>query len=371
MIIDKLKLVNYRNYESLDLKFNSNINIFYGNNAQGKTNILESIYLISTANSHRLSENSQIIKNDCSKSKVTAFIKSSNFKNRFEIILSANEKILKNNGNDIKKISEYLYSSIDVIIFTPDDLDLIKGSPSGRRNFINNELCKLSENYTKILNDYNKILKIRNDYLKKLANNINIDESYFNIISNYLVDKGILIYRMRKKFFEKINDNANDIFIKIFGMENFKVKYICNFFDNEDEMKRCFQEKLEVNKKKEIQNGMTLFGPHRDDLEFYLNDKNLKDYGSQGQQRASVLCLKLSEIDIYKNTKFRNPVVLLDDIFSELDDIKKNNILKLLSDDIQVFITTTDLKNVNKRKLNKANYYKIKDGKIIKIEEEN
>ncbi len=370
MILDTLKLANYRNYDSLNLKFNPHINILYGNNAQGKTNILESIYLLSSTNSHKRSENSQLVKNGCKKTKISAVIKKNGIKNKAEIVISESEKKLIYNTTEIKKVSDYIFNSMDVILFTPDDLELIKGSPNIRRLFINDELSKLSEGYFNILNDYNKLLKIRNDYLKKINNNISVDKSYFDIITNYLIDKGVLLYKMRKKFINKLSKSALEIYKKLFNLDNFNINYICNYFEDENNIKNEFTEILKTNYKKELQNGMTLFGPHRDDMEFFLDKDNLRDFGSQGQQRAAVLCMKLAEIAIYKNSKFQNPIILLDDIFSEFDDIKKNNILKILKNDTQVFITTTDLAKINKKKIENANYYKVKAGKIIKIEEE-
>ena len=247
-------------------------------------------------------------------------------------------------------------------------MEIIKSLPNSIRDFFNLELSQLSNNYLKILNEFNKLLKIRNEYLKKMAKNINIDRTYFSIITNYFVDKSLIIYKMRKKFVEKLNENCGKIFEEITKLPNFHIDYITNYIDDNIE-KDSFLKKLTDNLEKEIKFGSTLYGPHRDELEFFLGEKSLKIYGSQGQKRMAVLATKLSEIPIFQNFKGTNPILLLDDVFSELDDIKKNNIIKYLSEDIQVIITTTDLKKINKKKFASVNIFKIKNGEVIKTEE--
>lgn len=369
MYLEELQLKNFRNYDLLKIKLNPHINIFYGNNAQGKTNLLESIYVLGLTKSHLLNLDNNLIKDNFQKCKIQGNIRKNKIKQKLEIEMLENSKKLKIDNNEIKKITDYINNSLNVIIFYPEDLEIIKGSPNVRRNFINLELSQLSDNYLKILTEYNKLLKIRNDYLKKIQKNIKIDETYFQIVTNYLVDKAILIYKMRLKFINKINDKCEKIFFELSKLNGFNIKYIPNFIVNNDEnnLKEDLLKIYEKNYKKELKLGTTLYGPHRDELEFYLNDKNLKTYGSQGQKRLAILATKLSEIEIFKQFKNSVPILLLDDVFSELDDIKKNNLIKYLNDEIQVIITTTELKNVNKFK--KANIYKIKNGEIVKIKE--
>lgn len=369
MYLEELQLKNFRNYNSLKIKLNSHINIFYGNNGQGKTNLLESIYVLGLTKSHLLNLDNSLIKDSENVCKIKGVLKKSKFKQKLEIELHDNKKIMKIDGNEIKKITEYINSSLNVIIFYPEDLEIIKGSPNNRRNFINLELSQLSDNYLKILTEYNKLLKIRNDYLKKINKNIAIDETYFEIVTNYLVDKAILIYKMRLKFINKLNENCGKVFFELSKLNGFNIKYLPNFIFNDDEtkIKSNFLEILKINYQKEIRLGTTLYGPHRDELEFYLQDKNLKLYGSQGQKRLAILAIKLSEIELFKQYKKNNPILLLDDVFSELDDVKKNNLVKYIDDDIQVIITTTELKNVNKFK--SASIFKIKNGELLDIKE--
>lgn len=369
MYLEELQLRNFRNYDSLKIKLNPHINIFYGNNAQGKTNLLESIYVLGLTKSHLLNLDNNLVKDNENACKIKGNVKNLKLKKKLEVELHENTKILKIDNIEVKKITEYINSSLNVIIFYPEDLEIIKGTPNNRRNFINLELSQLSDNYLKILNEYNKLLKIRNDYLKKISKNISIDETYFQIITNYLIDKAIIIYKMRLKFVNKINENCGKVFHELTKLEGFNIKYISNFIFDSDEtkIKSNLLNIYEKNHKKEIKLGTTLYGPHRDDIEFYLNDKNIKIYGSQGQKRLAILATKLSEIEIFKQFKNSTPILLLDDVFSELDDIKKNNLVKYIDDDIQVIITTTELKNVNKFK--SASIFKIKNGEVLKIKE--
>lgn len=371
MIIKNIEIKNFRNYTSQKLDFYKGINILYGNNASGKTNLLESIYVLAMTKSHRFFIDNNLIKEGAIYSKIKGDIKVGNIKTNLEIIINDKSKKLKIDNNEIKKVSEYI-SKMNIIIFYPEDLEIIKSSPIIRRNYINLELSQLESNYYKLISDYNKLLKIRNDYLKKMQKNISVDINYFNIITEYLINKACLIYIMRNKFINKINLYVSDIYINISKISDFKVIYKpsleINIYEKE-EIKKTL-----VNKYKEIQNseikiGSTIIGPHKDDLEFYIGNRNLKNYGSQGQQRLAVLAMKLSEIEIFKSYKNTKPILLLDDVFSELDDKKINKLLKYIGNNIQTIITTTDLNKVSKKLIKKSKKIKIDDGQVIKIEE--
>jgi len=365
MYLKDIKLINFRNYDKLSLEFSKNINIIYGNNGQGKTNLLESLYVLGLTKSHRSYIDNNLIKKDKNNLKIIGNIYINKIKNKLEIDINEKNKVLKIDNNEINKISNYI-SKMNIIIFCPDDLQLIKGSPSERRNFINLELSQLYSDYYVVLNDYNKILKIRNEYLK----NNNYDESYFQIITNYLVDKAISLYKLRNSFILRLNENISEIYKNLTGLEQFNIKYKTSIeldFENKENMKYQFYEELNKIKEKELKYKNTLIGPHRDELEFYIKDKNIKLYGSQGQQRMAILAIKLAEIDIFKKYTNDYPILLLDDVFSELDKKKKNNLLKYINDDIQVLITTTDLSNINKKLLDRSKRIKIDDGKILNI----
>ena len=196
MYLEKLLLQNFRNYSSLNIKLNPHVNIIYGNNAQGKTNLLESIYVLGLTKSHLLQLDNHLITTGKEFYKIKGIVKKNKIKTTYEVNCNLNKKILKIDGQEIKKISDYINNSLNIIIFYPEDLEIIKGSPNFRRNFLNLELSQLSNNYLKILNEFNKLLKIRNEYLKKMSKNQSYDKTYFNIITNYFVDKSLIIQKI-------------------------------------------------------------------------------------------------------------------------------------------------------------------------------
>ena len=367
VFLHQLKLTNFRNYEKINIKLNNNINIFYGNNAQGKTNILESIYLLGLTKSHRSSSDNELIMDNKSSYSVEGVVNKDKIKTKLQVKYSKKNKEYYIDNNKLTKTSDYL-SNMNVIIFFPDDIEIIKGLPEVRRKYLNTELSQLYPTYFKILNEYNKLLKMRNDFLKKACNREKIDLNYLNIITEYYIDKAIFIYRARKKFIEKLTEISSPIYENISKNNNFSLKYITKpFIESFDtcDLKKVLKENIEKNIDQEIKLGMSLFGPHRDDFEFLLNNNNLKKYGSQGQQKLSVLVLKLSEIQIFENKIGEKPILLLDDVFSEFDKHKKNNILKYIDKNIQTIITTTDLNNIKKNIVNESKVFYIDKGNII------
>lgn len=358
MYLKNIEILNFRNINNLKLELNKNINIFIGKNAQGKTSILESIYFLALTKSLRSNDELNLISYGSDFLKVKGSINYGKSKN-LEVILKKTGKILKVNNILEKKVSDYI-SNMNVIMFSPDDLDIVKKSPSFRRNLLNIELCQLFPNYLKILNEYNKILKIRNDYLKKTTD-INYD--YFDIITEKLIDRAIIIMNYRTKFIDNINNYVNKSFFKIMKKEGLFVKYNNNLdsFDKENLLKF-----YKSNYSNEFMKRVTIYGPHRDDFSFILNNEDLKLYGSQGQQRVAILSFKLSEINLFKEVTGKFPIVLLDDIFSELDIEKRKNLLKFIKSSIQFIITTTDINNISQKILDKANIYDVKEGKIKK-----
>lgn len=370
MYIKRLKLHSFRNYKDLMFTLTKGINIIYGDNAQGKTNLLESIYVLGLTKSHRNFIDNSLINNESQYLTIEGIVNDKKLDNKLNIYIDNKTKVLKYNNNYVKKVSDYI-SLMNIIIFSPDDLEMIKGSPQVRRKYINLELSQLYSNYYILINEYNKILKLRNEYLKKINKKISVDKNYISILTGYLVDKSIMIYRMRNKYINKINEYCSDIFKDIMNLEEFNIKYSKSIeFDlNMPNLKEYLLEEYNKKLDYDIKLCSTSIGPHKDDIEFYLGDKNLKFYGSQGQQRVAVLALKLSEIEIFKKYKETTPILLLDDIFSELDDSKKNNLLKYISRDIQTIITTTDLNNLDPKLIKKSKLFNINNGNIIKIKE--
>ena len=256
-----------------------------------------------------------------------------------------------------------------VISFSPLDLEIIKGSPSIRRNFLNIEISQLYNSYINYLNEYNYILKMRNDYLKKMNLNAMIDKRYLDIINDKLIDKAIKIYDYRFKFVNEINSLIENIFYKIAGLKSLKIEFDNSLgLGNYDEklIRKTMNDKFKRNYHQELMLGNTLNGPHRDDFKFMLKDMDMKLYASQGQQRLAIIAFKIAELFIFKRIKKSYPVLLLDDIFSEIDIKKRNKIIKYLNNDIQTIITTTDLVDIQEDLLKKARVFKIKNGKITK-----
>lgn len=370
MYLKNVELVNFRNYKHLKVSFNKGINIIYGKNAQGKTNLLESIYLLGLTNSHRSIIDNSLINNGNLFLKVKGLLKKDKIGNDLEVYIDDTKKILRLDSSVINKVNDYI-SIMNIIIFTPDDLELIKGSPSIRRKFLNVELSQLYSNYYVILNEYEKLLKIRNEYLKNVYKTHKFDDNYFDIITSYLVDKAIIIYKMREKFIGKFNLFCQNIYKDITNYDGFKIVYkkSIDVDINVSNIKQIMLDKFKEKRDIEIKLSSTIYGPHRDDLEFYLNDVNLKFYGSQGQQRLAVLALKLSEIEIFKKYKEVVPILLLDDIFSEIDKNKRDNLLKYINRDMQTIITTTDVDSIDEKFIKRAKLFQIDDGKIKKIKE--
>jgi len=343
------------------------MNVFVGNNAQGKTNILEAITILALTKSHRVGNNPNLVQFNKKKCSIKGVIKKNQIITKLEVDIIDDQKKLIINNTNIRKVADYI-SNLNVIVFSPDDLDIIKGSPNIRRNLLNIQLSQLSKEYLNTYNQYNKLLKTRNEYLKVLFNNNIADKDYLDIITDKLVEKAILIYKMRKEYIDYININIDNYYSEISGMSGIKVIYTPNVLINEyneEEIRKSLKHNFYKNYMKELNYGMTLYGPHRDDIIFELDNNDLKYYGSQGQQKLAVLSFKLSEINIFNNYCGTNPVLLLDDIFSELDIKKRNKLLKIINkDDLQSIITTTDLKNINKRYLNDACIFEVINGQI-------
>ena len=360
MRLKSLEILNFRNIEKMNLDFNKNVNIFIGKNAQGKTSILESIYVLAFTKSCKSITEDELINKEKSFFRLKGSFKVGNFNKKMEISYRKNEKRLKFNNKNVVRVSDYV-SNLNVIMFSPDDLDIVKKAPSFRRNFINVELCQLYNEYLIVLNEYNKLLKMRNDYIRKHYSKI--DYNYLDILTNSMIDRILIIYKYREEFFENINKYVSDVFYKITKKNGFSV---------------CYKKSIDLNTKldifnfykdnytSDIEKGSTLYGPHRDDFIFYLNGDDLKLYGSQGLQRLSILAFKFAEINIFKEVKGSYPIVLLDDIFSEIDLDKRKNVLKFIKSNIQFIITTTDINNISDKILDKATIFTVENGIIKK-----
>ena len=358
MEIASLKLLNFRNFDTLELNFSSNKNIIIGNNGEGKTNIVEAIFVLGLTKSFRTNDDDVLIKENNSLFKIEGNIKSS-FVNNYKIIYQNGVKVVKINNNKIIKLSDYI-SNINVVLFSINDLKLIKDTPNTRRKLINLEISQLNNEYVIYLNYYNKILKQRNTYLKTLYNK-NINYEYLDIIDNQLIDYGIKVFEIRTNFIEKINKLLSNIYFNLGGFEGLFINYKSDYKGkNIETIKKEYKNNIE----KDIVLGSTQIGIHRDDFIFSLENKEIKNFASEGQQKNAIIAFKLSEIELFYEIKKEYPILILDDLFSELDLKKIENILNFISDEIQTFITTTDLKKIKKKYLKNSKIFKITEKSI-------
>ncbi len=361
MHIKKIKINNYRNYSEAEIDFHDKMNIIYGDNAQGKTNILESIYICATTKSHQGSRDKEIIKIGCDEAHVKMYIEKEGLEHYIDLHLKKNKpKGIAINGIPIKKSAE-LMGIINIVLFSPEDLNIIKNGPSERRRFTDMELCQLSRIYLDNLYRYSKVLNQRNHLLKQISH----DESLYETLSVWdeqLIRYGKEIIRERKDFIEQLNDISSEIHRKLTGeKENLSIQYEPCVSEEE------FAEKLYKNYKRDMYYQMTHIGPHRDDIKFISNDMDLRTYGSQGQKRTAALSLKLSEIEIVKKKTGDVPVLLLDDVLSELDRNRQNYLLESI-EGVQTIITCTGLEEFINHSLDVNSIYRIENGNVTDIE---
>ncbi|MFZ5945041.1 MAG: DNA replication/repair protein RecF [Bacillota bacterium] len=346
MILNSISVENYRNYENQKVNLNSDVNIFFGDNGQGKTNLLEAVYYIATGSSFRNSKDLEIIKWDKDFFRIIGKIYKKSIER--EIIIeffyqNSGNKQLKINGVKYKKVSDVL-GYLQAVIFSPDDLNIIKGSPAERRKFIDTEISQLTSGYYEVLANYNKVLNQRNNLLKVIRDN-NEKTDTLEIWDEQLVKLGSIIIKNRIDFLKKVVPLARKIQYEITeGNEQLDITYNSIIIDKpENEIKvieKSFHEIIKKNRNKEIYRAISLYGPHRDDLNFYVNKKDLKNYGSQGQQRTSILSVKIAELKMFYNHNDEYPLLLLDDVMSELDDKRRNFLIRVIRENqIQTLIT--------------------------------
>lgn len=359
MKIGYLKLLNFRNYLNLELNFSDSINILYGNNGMGKTNLVEAIYVLALTKSFRTIQDKNLITKDKNITKIEGIVKTKS-KNNYKVIINEAGKKVKIDNNKIDRISDYI-SKINIVLFSPDDMKIIKDTPSIRRKMLNIELSQINKTYLKYLSSYNKILKQRNSYLKQVFINGNSSTEYLNILTNKLVDYGIEIAKERENYINLINEHIGNVYKQIAGYGELKIKYVSDFKNKEKE--RILLQFKELYKK-EMAFGKTLIGVHHDDIDFLLDGNKLKEWGSEGQLKNAIISFKLSEIKIIKEIKDCNPILILDDLFSELDQEKINNILNLIENDMQTFITTTDISRIDDDILKVSKKIKVTDGQV-------
>jgi DNA replication and repair protein RecF len=358
MIIKSLELENFRNYETLSLNFDSGTNILYGDNAQGKTNILEAIYISATTKSHKSSKDRDIIKFGSDEAHIRTYVVKDGLENRVDMHLRKSKtKGIAINGQKIKKAAQLL-GLLNVVFFSPEDLSIIKDGPTQRRRFVDMELCQLDSVYLNNLNNYNKIVNQRNKLLKEMTFNPSLRDTLF-VWDSQLVSYGIKIIERRGEFVSQLNDIIYDIHKKLSGgKEELRIAY------EPDVEIEDFERKISESNDRDIKLKQTTVGPHRDDFSFIAGDIDIRKFGSQGQQRTAALSLKLSEIELVKKITNDTPLLLLDDVLSELDSNRQNHLLNSIGD-IQTIITCTGLEEfVNNRfEINKI--FRVSNASIV------
>lgn len=341
MRIEYLKLLNFRNYDSLELNFHPHLNLIYGNNGSGKTNLVEAIYVLGLTRSFRPVNDRVLIHEKGSIAKIEGNVYN-RFETNYKIILSKDGKKVKINNNKVLKLSDYV-SKINIILFHPNDLKIVKDTPSIRRKNLNIDISQIHLDYLRNLNQYNKILKQRNSYLKQLLINGNQSTSYLDILTSKLVEYGLKIYQERKNFIDSLNNLIINIYEQITGNGHLIIDYKSDYDGlSVEELLKLYQKSL----KKDLSFGKTNFGVHTDDYTFLLDERDLKEYGSEGQQKNAIIAMKFAELEHFKIQKGYYPILILDDLFSELDQEKIDNILRFIKTDIQTFITTTNVCNL-------------------------
>ena len=409
MRINSIILENFRNYKNLELDFDDSRNIIVGENAQGKTNLVEAIYLTAFARSFRTSNSSDLIMFGESRARVSTDITSEDIDKNINIIIrSDGKKMIKKDGKVISKTTELL-NNIVVIIFSPDDLRIIKDSPDRRRSFINRELSQMRPRYYEVLKRYNDALRQKNALLKGYFNikkktftradnlslndalnggNVSLDglapgeggrsiydnsrrynEEMLDVFDHQLADAGYELIRYRREFVEMLSDEAGEIMKKISGgREDLRIEYktTCDFV-TASEGREILYKQFYHHRDKDIYNGSQTIGPHRDDIAFFINGKDARKYGSQGQQRTIALSLKLAEIRIARQILDESPVLLLDDVLSELD-LDRQRFLVNEIDDVQLFITSAELNEEVIRDLRGGTLFRIEEGTVTRVD---
>ena len=359
MYIKEIELKDFRNYKELRTSFSKNVNIFLGNNAQGKTNLLEGIYLNAMAKSFKTTKDKELIRfgEEFCKIKTIAFFDDDEHSTEI-VINKEGKKGVKLDGVKINRTSELL-ERIFIIIFSPEDLKIVKDEPEKRRKFIDRELCQIKPGYYNDLNNYKRVLKQRNTYLKEER----IETSILDIWDHELARYGSKVIARRNEFIKRINEISKEIHKNISGgKENLELNYEPNISFS-SELESDFYEIISSNRNDDIRNRTTGRGPHKDDLKISADGIDLRKYGSQGQQRTAALSLKLSETKLIEEEMGEKPILLLDDVLSELDNDRQNFLIHSLGGN-QLFITTTDISGKVARQLPEGKVFKITSGQI-------
>lgn len=368
MYLQHLTLRDYRNYQSVDTVFSPQINVLIGANAQGKTNLLESVYALALARSHRTNNDRDLIRFGSEFARVDGTVVRSTGPVKLGLVVSKQGKRARINGRDAPRLSQYL-GKLNVILFAPEDLNLVKGSPALRRRFIDMEFGQMSAKYLYNLAQYKVTLKQRNAYLKQLKYGQARDTVYLDVLTEQLAQFGAAVAVARAELLANMGQFAGVIHHDITrGGEELQLRYETQIDDqalqSEEATTKDLLAQYQQARSRELDQGTTLVGPHRDDIEFIVNDRNVAVYGSQGQQRTAALAVKLAEIDLMKQETGEYPVLLLDDVLSELDDSRQTHLLKAIQDKVQTFLTTTSLDGIAREIIQAPNVLRVQAGTL-------
>lgn len=370
MKLTALQLENYRNYEAVTLMCHPDVNILIGENAQGKTNLLESIYTLALAKSHRTANDKELIRFNAEYAKIEGELSYRHGKMPLTMFITKKGKKVKVNHLEQHRLTQYI-GHLNVVLFAPEDLNIVKGSPQIRRRFIDMELGQISPVYLSDLSQYQRVLKQKNHYLKQLQTKQKTDRTMLEVLNQQFAEYALKVTLKRAHFIQELEKLAQPIHASITDdRETLGLKYRPSLKLSKDlDETALFDELIEMlteNMEREIDRGVALYGPHRDDLGFDVNGMDAQTYGSQGQQRTSALSIKLAEIELINNEVGEYPILLLDDVLSELDDSRQTHLLSTIQDKVQTFVTTTSVDGIDHEIMKHAKLYRINQGEIIK-----
>ncbi|XEC95016.1 DNA replication/repair protein RecF [Paenibacillus tarimensis] len=369
MFLKTIALQNYRNYGQIELRTDSQVNLFVGPNAQGKTNLLESIFALALSKSHRTSKDKELIGWHADTAHIHGEVDKKYGTVKLDLTFSAQGKKAKINGLEQRKLSDFV-GTLNVVMFAPEDLEIVKGTPGIRRRFLDMEIGQVQPGYLHTLQQYGKVLLQRNNYLKSASPGA-AAQTMLDVWNTQLAEYGVKIIKKRQSFIHKLERWAGTIHSGITaGSEKLRIVYRpsieINDSPEESVLFEQFMIKLTQVKDQELRRGVTLVGPHRDDMVFFINDKEAQIYGSQGQQRTTALSLKLAEIELIHEEIGEYPLLLLDDVLSELDQNRQTQLIETFQRKVQTFITTTGLDSVDLSKLQDTRVYQVRNGQILR-----
>jgi DNA replication and repair protein RecF len=372
MYLKHLELRNYRNYERVSTDFSPQINVLIGSNAQGKTNLLESVYVLAITRSHRSNNDKELIRFGSDFARIDGRVSRKRGTTDLRLVISSQGKHAKVGNLDSPKLSAYM-GKLNVILFAPEDLNLVKGSPALRRRFIDMEFGQMSASYLANLSLYKKALKQRNAYLKQLKYHQAKSLTFLDVLTDQVAQSGGQIIAARAKLLQDMGKFAAVIHSDITrGGEKLQLHYVSQVhedaYGDAAAATARLQDLYAKNRQRELDQGTSLVGPHRDDVQFIVNDRDVATFGSQGQQRTTALAVKLAEIDLMKQETGEYPVLLLDDVLSELDDNRQTHLLRAIQDKVQTFLTTTSLDGIAREIIHDPMIFHVDAGQLTQLD---